>query len=128
MTRTRRQRKPKLMSGQERRLAVERHRGRPLGRDEVVHHINGDPSDNRFENLQVMTADEHKRLHRASKIVGPNSALKRRLRERGLTYPVIGKAAGVGWWMVYAVINRRRNSARVMATIEKLLGGVHVQR
>jgi hypothetical protein len=29
----------------------------------VVHHRNGDPTDNRIENLEVMTLAEHNRLH-----------------------------------------------------------------
>lgn len=31
--------------------------------DQVVHHIDGDPQNNRRENLQVMTPEEHHRLH-----------------------------------------------------------------
>ena len=30
---------------------------------EVIHHINGDEKDNRFENLQKMTISEHMTLH-----------------------------------------------------------------
>ena len=36
---------------------------RPLRQNEEVHHINGDRRDNRPENLCVMTAQEHRRLH-----------------------------------------------------------------
>jgi len=37
--------------------------GRKLSTDEVVHHINGNPRDNRLENLTVMTNSEHTILH-----------------------------------------------------------------
>lgn len=47
----------------EHRLVMEAHLGRRLTTDEVVHHLNEDPSDNRVENLAVMSQTEHARLH-----------------------------------------------------------------
>jgi len=42
---------------------VEERLGRQLLSDEVVHHINLDPNDNRAENLRVITNTEHSALH-----------------------------------------------------------------
>jgi hypothetical protein len=40
------------------------HLGRLLGPDEVVHHINEDPTDDRIENLRIVDRREHAALHR----------------------------------------------------------------
>jgi hypothetical protein len=40
-------------------LVMEDHLGRAIGCDEQVHHVNGDPSDNRIENLRVLSRSEH---------------------------------------------------------------------
>ena len=45
------------------RLIAARTIGRPLRADEVVHHVNGDHTDNRPENLEVMTQGEHLMAH-----------------------------------------------------------------
>lgn len=47
----------------EHRLVAEQTLGRLLRDDEVVHHVNHDPIDNRPENLQVMSRAEHVRVH-----------------------------------------------------------------
>ena len=45
------------------RLVMERHLGRKLRDDEIVHHKNHNRSDNRISNLQVMTYSEHTSHH-----------------------------------------------------------------
>lgn len=47
----------------EHRLVAEEKIGRFLKNNEVVHHINENKHDNSPDNLQVMTASEHNKLH-----------------------------------------------------------------
>lgn len=47
----------------EHRLVIEKHLGRYLSTNEVVHHIDGNKSNNSLENLQLMTNEEHSRFH-----------------------------------------------------------------
>lgn len=51
----------------EHRLIVETDLGRYLEKQEIVHHINGIKTDNRIDNLRVMTRSEHIQLHHVLK-------------------------------------------------------------
>lgn len=55
----------------EHRLVMERVYGRMLDRTEEVHHLNGDKTDNRVVNLEVLPRSFHRRITNAKPIVSP---------------------------------------------------------
>lgn len=56
-------RNPKNRSTTETNYIMEKHLGRKLKSNEIVHHIDGDYTNNKIENLQVMDDKEHRSMH-----------------------------------------------------------------
>lgn len=50
------------------RKVMQQELGRRLGTNEVVHHIDHNRKHNNPENLEVMTREEHSRLHRMEQL------------------------------------------------------------
>jgi hypothetical protein len=46
------------------RYILEKHLGRKLASNEIVHHIDGNGLNNKLSNLKIMTHAQHQRLHR----------------------------------------------------------------
>jgi hypothetical protein len=47
----------------EHRIVMENHLGRPLVRDEIIHHIDGNPINNDISNLTIISNGDHARGH-----------------------------------------------------------------
>jgi hypothetical protein len=81
------------------RYIVEQAIGRFLTDEEQIHHINGDSSDNRLENLQIVSASEHSKIHSNLTSLPPRRTLPydkiQELMQQGLGYRRIAKTLGI---------------------------------
>lgn len=50
------------------RVVMSEHIGRPLLTEEHVHHIDGDPTNNKIENLEIVSNSEHRKGHAAKQL------------------------------------------------------------
>lgn len=58
-------------SKNEARYIMEEFLGHELSKDQVVHHKNEDPTDDRLKNLEIMTHEEHMELHNSESNIAP---------------------------------------------------------
>ena len=101
--------------------------GRKLRPDEIVHHINRDPLDDRIENLQLVSRGEHNRIHLSGVINWStiNAANKQRIanckKERIRLQPEILKLynSGYGVWRIGSILNKDGR------TIQRILNETH---
>jgi len=59
------------------RVVMAEHIGRPLTREETVHHVNGDRSDNRLENLELWSSSQPAGQRVADKVAWAREILSR---------------------------------------------------
>lgn len=103
-------------------VIMEEYIGRKLMPDECVHHINGDKTDNRIENLVLMKIGEHSALHNLTnkgsrKLVSPGEDSPSakltweqvcRIRSRPyISASVLAKELGVSKGNIYAIRQNR---------------------
>ncbi len=90
----------------EHRLVMEKHLGRKLLPNEVIHHKDGDGLNNALENLELMEQSEHQNEHLMD---GTSWDVEEaaKLRADGWTLEKIAAKYGVTWGAIHAAFKRR---------------------
>ena len=91
----------------EHRAVMERKLGRLLHTDEVVHHINGVKTDNRLENLRLMSRTSHLSLHK-QKLTDETVATIRRLVSEGFEQKALARRFGVCYSHLRDIVHCRK--------------------
>lgn len=73
----------------EHRIVAEKKIGRYLSSNEDVHHINGIKTDNRPENLEILSRSKHQSLHLSKRFISKGKMVQRICQSCGRTFEII---------------------------------------
>jgi hypothetical protein len=93
------------------RWLMEQHLGRYLTEYEQVHHINGVKTDDRIENLQVVTRGEHSSIHSDGHRTLDYSRIKE-LMDQGMSYRKISRLLSYNVESTKSAVRRLRLEAK----------------
>jgi hypothetical protein len=104
----------------EHRVVMEKHLGRPLKPEEVIHHRDGNKQNNNIENLQLMAQSEHACIHCSEMVKqregnkgeqNPRAKLTKSqvkdIRNSNLSCPQLGKIYGVHHSTIHRIKSKK---------------------
>ena len=103
-----------IFSDEHRRVWVEHYGEIPKGY--IVHHINGNKTDNRIDNLEIMTRKEHCLLHGADKNLEKGRGVGHGFKKGNVPHNHSGKKHE----LAYAVAKMIENQHRICQIVETL--------